>query len=282
MSTKKQAVVLSGGGARGGYQAGTLEFLRANNKIDPDLILGTSSGALNAIGVSYLGYTGNSLQWSKIKHLSDLFKPNWISWIWKTGVLNPAPAFKIITDAITTMSPSMPVILTNINIETGEKIYIDSSKVPRETFIVAAKSAVSIPAVVECTTGFVDGGARELAPIGKAIDEGASEIVVILDRPLEQNAPWVNRLFPNKKYFQPIEIGWRYVDLMLNQILLNDLGKAARCNQLDHKRRVSLKLYYPKDELYDTFSFDKCKDGVDLGRLGVNLVLATDSELRSL
>ncbi|HZK10065.1 MAG TPA: patatin-like phospholipase family protein, partial [Clostridia bacterium] len=43
---KKIGIVLEGGGVRGAYQAGALKALY-ENKIKPDVITGTSIGALN-------------------------------------------------------------------------------------------------------------------------------------------------------------------------------------------------------------------------------------------
>lgn len=43
----KKAVVLSGGGAKGGYQIGVWKVLRQMG-FTPDIVVGTSVGALNA------------------------------------------------------------------------------------------------------------------------------------------------------------------------------------------------------------------------------------------
>jgi len=48
MATKKTALVLSGGGARGAYQAGVLKYLEEIQFI-PDYIAGTSVGAINTV-----------------------------------------------------------------------------------------------------------------------------------------------------------------------------------------------------------------------------------------
>ena len=51
---RKVAIAISGGGAAGAYNAGLLEVLLARMRqrgIEPDLLVGTSSGALNGYGV---------------------------------------------------------------------------------------------------------------------------------------------------------------------------------------------------------------------------------------
>src|SRR5687768_2016671 len=54
------AFVLSGGGSLGAVQAGMLQALAARG-VQPDLLIGTSAGALNAGYVAGHGLTGSSL-----------------------------------------------------------------------------------------------------------------------------------------------------------------------------------------------------------------------------
>ena len=49
----KRAVVLSGGGAKGGYQIGVWKVLRQMG-FTPDIVVGTSVGALNGALMAYL------------------------------------------------------------------------------------------------------------------------------------------------------------------------------------------------------------------------------------
>jgi NTE family protein len=52
--TSRFAVVLAGGGARGAYEAGVLSVLLLALEAEgmrPDVIVGTSAGAMNAVGL---------------------------------------------------------------------------------------------------------------------------------------------------------------------------------------------------------------------------------------
>ncbi|MDQ3111285.1 MAG: patatin-like phospholipase family protein, partial [Bacteroidota bacterium] len=45
----KRAIVLSGGGAKGDFQVGVLKYLYKIEGFFPDLVIGTSVGAVNAV-----------------------------------------------------------------------------------------------------------------------------------------------------------------------------------------------------------------------------------------
>ena len=77
---KKLAFVLSGGGARGALQVGALRAL-VEAEIHPDLLVGTSVGAINAVYLAVNGVNLNSLDglvdaWGKAKD-ADLLPTNY-------------------------------------------------------------------------------------------------------------------------------------------------------------------------------------------------------------
>ena len=49
---KKIAFVLSGGGMRGCFQVGALQYLMKVKNIIPDIVCGISTGSLQALGVA--------------------------------------------------------------------------------------------------------------------------------------------------------------------------------------------------------------------------------------
>ncbi len=57
----KRALVLSGGGARGSFQAGVVEGLVADQNLDFEVLHGVSTGALNAAFLAQASTTGDSL-----------------------------------------------------------------------------------------------------------------------------------------------------------------------------------------------------------------------------
>src|SRR5712664_3334609 len=68
--TPKRALVLSGGGAKGAYEAGALLQLMGEEKRDYDILCGTSVGAINA---AYLAQTPLGSPGAAIDKLLDMW-----------------------------------------------------------------------------------------------------------------------------------------------------------------------------------------------------------------
>ncbi|HET6304746.1 MAG TPA: patatin-like phospholipase family protein, partial [Myxococcota bacterium] len=71
-----RAIVLSGGGARGAYEAGVLAYLlgevpkRLGRPVRPDLVLGTSVGAIHACFLAATAHLGPE----RVKRLRDTWQ----------------------------------------------------------------------------------------------------------------------------------------------------------------------------------------------------------------
>ena len=91
----KTAYVLSGGGAKGAFQVGAMEYLHKKG-LRPDLIVGTSVGALNAAGYSYGGMRGLLNLWDGIKGNKSIIKLNWWRLLWATGIYTTKPLRKLL------------------------------------------------------------------------------------------------------------------------------------------------------------------------------------------
>ena len=63
----KKAVVLSGGGAKGGYQIGVWKVLRQMG-FTPDIVVGTSVGALNGALMALDNFDAALDIWEKYEH----------------------------------------------------------------------------------------------------------------------------------------------------------------------------------------------------------------------
>ena len=73
---KKLALVLSGGGARGAYEAGVLHYIRSQAEFDPvfarnfDIVTGSSVGAINAC---FMAATAHNIKY-QAKHIFEIWK----------------------------------------------------------------------------------------------------------------------------------------------------------------------------------------------------------------
>lgn len=72
--TARLAIVLSGGGAKGAFQVGVLDALVNTHGIEPAIVVGTSTGAIQALGVAQNDVTGLLAVWSGLKSNRDIYK----------------------------------------------------------------------------------------------------------------------------------------------------------------------------------------------------------------
>jgi hypothetical protein len=81
----KRAIALSGGGAKGSFQVGALEYLYEERKIRPQIVTGTSVGAVNGVKLAegetkdsktpghITGFAGLQKSWLDVKGAGDMF-----------------------------------------------------------------------------------------------------------------------------------------------------------------------------------------------------------------
>ena len=200
-----KALVLSGGGGRGAYHVGVLRFMEEHEWY-PDIIVGTSIGAVNGAAIAS-GHTSYSL-WALWKRLTtddvqrrawDLFSLD--KW---DHLLDTSPLRKTLIqegwidlDRINAQFPSKHLRVTVVEMETGRLRVFGNSADPATgsrcehvpITLDHILASCSIPIVYPPTkigdTAYWDGGTVSNTPLGPAIDAGASDIVVVLMTPWE-------------------------------------------------------------------------------------------------
>ena len=68
------AIVLSGGGAKGAFQAGVLDALITDRKVSFDIAVGTSTGAIQATAVAQDDIPRLVQFWKDIKKSDDIYR----------------------------------------------------------------------------------------------------------------------------------------------------------------------------------------------------------------
>ncbi|MFI5296548.1 MAG: patatin-like phospholipase family protein [Polyangiales bacterium] len=201
--TTKRALVLSGGGTFGAFQAGALCALTEAG-LDWDLIVGTSAGALNGAFMAqapvekqrlrayellqfWRSFTSNQVYTTNVgavlrEVLRDVLR---LPLSGSPSLLDTAPLRATIASNI--MKPAaveLKVVATNI--ATGEARVVDSTETTDMTSWVLASGSVPVlfPPVEIDGQLWVDGGVRRNDPVEEAIRAGANEIDVILCTPL--------------------------------------------------------------------------------------------------
>ena len=189
----KRALILSGGGARGAFQVGVMKYLNEINWT-PDLICGTSVGALNAVAYG----SGMSIdqmirlwQTYRRKRMFRVTLPILIRSLQSRTRFSPMsdtrPLKKLLTeniniDALRNTTPE--IIISTLNMMTGQIEYFNQHAI-RIKHIMAASA---IPGLFGWqyidNVPYWDAGLMVNTPIAPALKLGAKEIIVVLHSPV--------------------------------------------------------------------------------------------------
>ena len=253
----KTGIVLGGGGAKGAFSLGVLKQIIGDN-VKPDVIYGSSVGALNAVCLSYLGIEGLEKFWREIRDRKDVMNFNFSSlFLRNSGVFNLDPLKAKIEAIIKNGKPTYHVYATVVSLNTGKIRYVHHTD---ENFVDFVVASCSIPGVFEPVNGYADGGIRENVPLKRAIKEDkVDNLHVILNNPIELSRDSNDRNW--------VQNSIRAFDVMYHDIIVNDLKLAEQRNTEDGRRKIKLFRYAPDTQPIDLFDFnkDKISKGIEKG-----------------
>ncbi|HEY8486601.1 MAG TPA: patatin-like phospholipase family protein [Limnochordales bacterium] len=273
-------LVLSGGGARGAYQAGALRALAQRWAGPPfSVVSGSSIGALHAACVAE-GLEGEDLpgvaarleqQW---RELREVLRPNWKSFLQALlGWLLRRPAGRVwgsvvslldeepVLRALTQFVPAgrrmgdyrrVELVVTATDLNAGRTICFDRST-PEVPVVEAVLASAAFPVAFRSRRirghWHVDGGVFDNAPLSHAIRRGCRSVVVIATTPAcdAEGPP------PVAGEFADIwSVMRRLWPLMLDRLLYDELRDTLR------QGRVQVLLICPGQELDPpgTFGFE--------------------------
>ena len=210
---KKRALILSGGGGRGAYHCGVIEYLE-NMGWKPDILVGTSIGAINAAALAS-GRTAEELQnlWmamtsERVQQLRrDVFNINEWTYLFDNQRWEDTLQEDHWFDFDRINSPDAPLLaVTATDVSTGtlnvfcnQTLQASRSGGPRAKRICHVplsikhiRASCSIPVVYPWTRvsggdgPFWDGAVVSNTPLGTALRAGATEIIVVLLAPWQQ------------------------------------------------------------------------------------------------
>ncbi len=201
-------LVLAGGSVKGAFQAGVMKAMMERG-YQPDAVYGVSVGSLNAAYfVNRLGMqalTGGPISFTdasqdlwdfwetRITSPKSLSKPFNIFQLGLTalrkkfkGLVDTQPLRNLLTEVLSIRNlHASPISLKigAVNIMDGTVYYVDASEEYFLDYLMASSAVPILMPVVkingETRRSFLDGGLRDVAPIKKAVDDGASHIVCI-------------------------------------------------------------------------------------------------------
>ena len=201
------AFVLGGGGSRGALQVGAVRAL-VEAGIIPDLLVGTSIGAVNATGLALWGIDSDGINkleqaWGDVAS-ANMLDPRVSQLIFRILVGHPSSRARkkaesyFISRGVTRgltfyMVPYARLALVSANLETGQPIIYGQDR--GDQVLEGLLTSISVPPwflpLMKDGQMIVDGGALTTLPIEPALQMGATEIIAL---DLDDNAliPKVN------------------------------------------------------------------------------------------
>lgn len=229
----KTALILSGGGARGAFQCAAEKYAREVKGYHWDLIAGVSVGALN----------GAMLAMHKFDRLYEVWNTISAGQVYTGGfnllsVLQVAlgaksfygnrPLQKLLEQEFDPARLQVELLVGAVSLVTGEYVQFSGRHPDLRQAVLASTVIPIIWAPVDVSTqhaGMVDGGVRNISPIGDVLPAEPDEIVIINCDP---EAPQPLPAAPHNLK----DIGLRTIDLLLNELFLSDLREFLRINHL--------------------------------------------------
>jgi NTE family protein len=245
---RKIALILSGGGARGAFQVGAEKYAREVKGYQWDIIAGVSVGAMNGAMLAMHRYSRLMELWDGIAD-SQVY----------TGGFNLVSLVKLLFGAKSFYGNEPLKKLMQKEFEAGRVIddlhvgavslisgeYVQFTKESLE-LAKAILASASIPIVwppVDISpdhAAMVDGGVRNISPVGDVLDLEPDEIVII--NCSSEQPPVMSQAPANV-----LSIGMRALDIMQNEIFVNDMKEFLRINALvKEAEQQGCVLHHPK------------------------------------
>ncbi|MEG0614362.1 MAG: patatin family protein [Oscillospiraceae bacterium] len=183
----KLGLVLEGGGMRGFYTIGVLDFFMEQNFF-ADYVIGVSAGAGN--GVSYVSNQKGRCYTVNTKYLSDKRYLSLSSFIKTKSLFGMDFIFKEIPDTLEkfdydAFSASKCEFVAGVtDVFTGKPKYFTKEFIDHDATVLRASSSIPIfSPIVEFNGGkYLDGGTSDPIPFEKALADGCDRLVVVLTR----------------------------------------------------------------------------------------------------
>ena len=238
---KQAGMILEGGGTRGVFTAGVLDYIMEQELYLP-YVIGVSAGACNAVN-----YVSHQLGRMKTCTIDFLEAGSYvgIKYLLKNhSLFNMDLIFDVFPNKIipfdydTFFSSKQTCILTATNCFTGRPAYLTENCGNRIRLMNACRASSSLPIVSPMVEvdgiPMLDGGVADSVPIRKALHDGVKKNVVILTRQAGYRKP------PARKSYRMAKIMYQKYPYLVRAIknrayyynrtmeLLDDLEKRGR------------------------------------------------------
>lgn len=246
----KRALVMSGGGSRGAFQVGAVDYLVNELGLDFPVIAGVSTGSLNAVILAQgAGPDGLRAQlaalkdlWFAVRSSDDVYTTRFLgkilAFVSKDSIYSSKPLREKVRQHVIPerlRGSGRELRIGAVTLETGDYHTIDQrdSEI-RDWALASGSMPLLFPPVRIRDQAAVDGGIRNVTPLRDAFaalkalppatGEEPDELYVVLASPLALTrvpARWKTGL----------DIGRRGVDVLVNEVFREDLSYALTINR---------------------------------------------------
>jgi NTE family protein len=230
---KKTALILSGGGAKGAFQCGAEKYAREVKGYQWDIIAGVSVGALNASMLSMEKYARLFEVWNTISN-DQVYTGGFNLWslirilFGAKSFYGNQPLRELLDREFDPTQVCKELLVGVVSLVSGEYIQFRGDHPNIKDAVLASTVMPIIWEPLDISPdlpGMVDGGVRNISPIGDVLEYEPDEVVIIncsarASHPIP--APPPNLL----------KIGMRSLDIVLNELFVGDIHEFMRINEL--------------------------------------------------
>ncbi|HLR31020.1 MAG TPA: patatin-like phospholipase family protein [Fodinibius sp.] len=240
---RKIALVLSGGGAKGAFQAGALDVFYAQG-YEFDLLSGVSVGALNGAMIATRQFEELQQLWKTIRK-NDILRSRSLGEVirefilYKIGIADPprglhnlTPLKRLLSNHLFGKKIRIPFHFGFVTLESGNyvkaTIRSNGHRIDEDDILrILASSAIPIQfdPVNFYNQTLVDGGIRHISPIAEILPYHPDEVIIIPTEPLDGDRE-------EAVVEDILQIGRRAIEVMLDEIFIEDIKRFIQINRL--------------------------------------------------
>jgi NTE family protein len=253
----KRVLALSGGGSKGAWQAGVINYLMNNLGLRYHAYCGISVGAINCLHMAQFKDSEVSEAVAKLVQFWEGISTKQVykSWcfgklaaLWKPSVYNSRPLAKYLVSRFSLeklQQSGKELRVGAVSMDTGDyRLFTEEDPDILQGVLASAAYPVMFLTVSMDGNEWVDGGIRNVTPLGSAFGLGATEADVIMCTP-------TNKVWSPLEKPKAIDNLGRMMDIMLDEIIDTDLALANAYNELarlgqTNRRHIKMRVIRPK------------------------------------
>jgi len=265
-----RALVLSGGGSKGSYQAGVVDYLLRVLGRRYAIHAGVSVGAINSVWLAHFrdgeeqeAACGLVQFWQGIS--TDKVRKRWffgdLSVLWKPSRYNSEPLRKYLAarlDPERVRKSRKRLFVGAVSLDSGrfEAFTEQAGSMLLDAVLASASYPAMLLPIKLAGELWTDGGVRDVTPLATAIDAGATVVDVVMCTPRDKRYSELRD--PNA-----LDVLERAVSIMTDEVIETDIALARAYNQIakhepnGKRRHVEINVIRPSEGLgVSSLNFD--------------------------